>query len=64
MPELDGLQLSRHLRDLQPALPILLMTGGDLILDDQELQSRGLRFLLRKPFSMAELHRAIQMALT
>jgi CheY-like chemotaxis protein len=63
MPELDGLQLSQKLLALQPALPILLMTGGGLALDEPELRSRGLRALLKKPFSLADLDHAIHFAL-
>lgn len=63
MPGLNGLDLSRKLLQLQPELPILLMTGGGPALDDGEVLRSGLRALLKKPFSIVKLEDAIRDAL-
>jgi CheY-like chemotaxis protein len=59
MPRMNGIELSRSIRSLYPALPILLATG---IIDDERLddvQESGIREILRKPFHINELIVAI-----
>ncbi len=63
MPGLNGLQLAQALKELRPGLPVLLCSG---YLDrglDQELRQSGVREVLGKPFSRADLAKAIKRAL-
>jgi PAS domain S-box-containing protein len=53
--EIDGLGLARRIRDAHPGLPVLLATGYS-----QAAESLGGEFpILRKPYKLAELSRAI-----
>jgi CheY-like chemotaxis protein len=55
MPELSGLEVSRRLAALRPALPVLIISG--YITDDVAAQSRsyGVRGLVRKENVLEEL---------
>jgi two-component system response regulator FixJ len=64
MPEIDGLQLQRRLRELKPGLPVIVMTGhGDVPLAVEAMKSGAVDFI-EKPFSDEVLLSAIRSALT
>lgn len=52
MPEMDGMELIRRIRERHPRLPIILMTGSCLALEEGERV--GVRILL-KPFDLNAL---------
>jgi two-component system C4-dicarboxylate transport response regulator DctD len=55
MPNMDGLSLFKHVHELDPDLPVLLLTGhGDIPMAVQALKDGVYDFLI-KPFSVAEL---------
>jgi PAS domain S-box-containing protein len=60
MPEMNGADTLRHLRRLEPDLPVILATGhldaatADLLIQD------GSALSISKPFSMAELERKLK----
>ena len=63
MPGLDGGQLAAYLRDLQPNLPVLFMSGYT----DDRLSCFGIHGesnFLDKPFSLAQLAHAVQGTIT
>jgi CheY-like chemotaxis protein len=63
MPEVDGFQTIIQLRQREPKLPILAMTGGGELDPDFYLRiARGLGStqLLRKPFLFEDLYNVIQ----
>lgn len=66
LPDLDGLELARRIRAIDPVLPIILISGY-FYKDDaaiQQAQARGLiRDFIGKPFLHAELMRAVARAL-
>ena len=58
LPTVSGLEV---LERLQPTgVPVVTMTGS--IFPDAALRERGAREILRKPFSMRDLRRAIEAA--
>ncbi len=59
MPEMNGAELARAVREWQPDLPVVLMTGYR---DDDRLA--GERWVLGKPFHMADLAAMLRDALT
>jgi len=64
MPEIDGLQLQRHLRELNSGLPVIVMTGhGDVPLAVEAMKAGAVDFI-EKPFSDEVLLSAIRTALT
>lgn len=64
MPGLSGVELLNEIRDRQPDLPVLLITGGS---PDPERTARALDLgataIVYKPFSHAELTNAVAAAL-
>ena len=66
LPDLDGLELARRIRAIDPVLPIILISGYFYKDDDaiQQAQAEGLiRDFIGKPFLHAELMRAVARAL-
>jgi CheY-like chemotaxis protein len=56
---MNGIELARRLRDVQPGLPVLLATGYN----EQAAQTADEFIVLRKPYDSADLTRAIARAL-
>jgi CheY-like chemotaxis protein len=56
MPGMLGSQLARRLKDVDPWLPILMITGYLEMLEDSDKPVDG---VIGKPFSFEELRRAI-----
>ncbi len=63
MPGLSGLDVQARLRAAHIKIPVVFMTAADDLALDQVVQEAGGARLLRKPFSDAELLRAIGAAL-
>ena len=61
MPGLDGLQLTDHLRDRQPQLPVLLASSAPSA-ELRQRHGRGEIAFLAKPFSAAQLSAALHQA--
>lgn len=55
MPILDGVYTFAKLRDIQPAIPIVLMTGRSERYDEETLEMLGANSIIFKPFKPAEL---------
>lgn len=63
MPEIDGLELLRRLRELGVRLPVIVMTGqGDIAIAVQAMKSGAVDFL-EKPFADDALFDAVNRAL-
>jgi len=63
MPVMSGLVLAGRLRQLQPGLPILLMSGATASLTPARLEAAGVLRLLPKPCSIRSLGLAVHAAL-
>ncbi len=62
MPDMDGIEIQRHLAGGRIALPIVVMTGhGDLAVASSALQAGAVAFL-EKPFAKEVLTRALDAA--
>lgn len=55
LPEMSGLDVCRHVRELQPVLPILMLTARDGELDAVSGLDAGADDYVVKPFRLAEL---------
>jgi putative nucleotidyltransferase with HDIG domain len=62
MPELDGVSLLKHIRSKAPQVNVIVATGFSEILEAQEAFSLGAKAFLAKPFRIAELEKAIELA--
>lgn len=60
MPEMDGLDLSRKLRESYPKIPVVLMTGYpsvDSVID--ALRNKVVDYIV-KPFNINQLYKAVE----
>ncbi|MEE8409520.1 MAG: ATP-binding protein, partial [Myxococcota bacterium] len=57
---MSGWQLARSVRQIQPQIIVGLITGWPLGATDEELKSRGVDFVLAKPFSIDALTDALE----
>jgi CheY-like chemotaxis protein len=55
LPDLNGLELSSHLRAKLPSLPVVIMTGGQMPADEEQLCHRYGLPLIQKPFLVEEV---------
>jgi len=62
MPGMTGLELSRRLQEKRPGLPIILCTGFNDVISQQEAKSFGIKELLLKPAGSKDLKDAIRRA--
>lgn len=60
MPEMNGYDLQRALREQAPGWPIIMMTSENGSLDAETVVARGFEGYLRKPFTARALLGAIK----
>jgi signal transduction histidine kinase/PleD family two-component response regulator len=63
MPRLTGEQLCTAVRELRPDLPVVLMTAFGDGMSEREVQAKGFRSLLTKPFTLQGLATACSRAI-
>jgi putative nucleotidyltransferase with HDIG domain len=63
MPGMDGVALTRHIKENHPRVPVILMTGFSEILETQEAFAMGADDFLAKPFDREELFDSIRSCL-
>ena len=63
MPNMTGLELSRKVLAIRPELPVILCTGFNDAINEQEASSMGIRELLLKPTDIRELKKTVRRAL-
>ena len=67
MPKMNGVELAHRLREREPALPVLVVTGdADLAtgIDDLRDSAPQLTTVLQKPAPLVEVERELQRLLT
>lgn len=65
MPKMTGIELARKLHELNPQIPMILMTGyGKEIENASSLSRYGLRKVLKKPVRLSSLSRSISEAIS
>jgi len=55
MPGMSGWQVAEEVKKLNKHTPIILMTGWDVQLMDNEMRDRGVDFIVNKPFQLDQL---------
>jgi PAS domain S-box-containing protein len=63
MPGMTGIALARQIKEIQPEIPIVLMTGNNLSLTSDAVKDAGISQVLLKPTSLHSLASAVQEAL-
>ena len=60
MPQMGGMTLYRSLRERQPGVKILFITGHPMEVENQTLLEKGTVHWLQKPFSVREFNQAVR----
>jgi nitrogen-specific signal transduction histidine kinase/CheY-like chemotaxis protein len=55
MPKLNGLQLARVCKTLRPSVPVVMLTGWGVLLNEDELAEHGVDEVLSKPVRMDQV---------
>jgi len=63
LPKMGGTTLFEELRQLSPALPVILVTSYGEDETIRRLREQGLRWVIHKPFRVHELAGVLQQAL-
>ena len=59
MPKVDGWEVSHRVNDLRPQVPIIVVTGWNMTVEDGREQGAIVDSVLRKPFAKADLIEAV-----
>ena len=59
MPGLDGIELSKRIRNQSPHTKIVLMTGGDADIATELLNDGTANYLFRKPFDISYICKSL-----
>jgi response regulator RpfG family c-di-GMP phosphodiesterase len=60
MPEMDGIQLLRHVKEVRPKVPFLLFTGFSEVVEAKQAFEIGANGFLAKPFRASEFKEEIE----
>jgi len=63
MPHLTGIELANKLMDIRPDIPVILCTGFNDAINEEEAKAHGIKGLLLKPASTSELNQVISKVL-
>jgi CheY-like chemotaxis protein len=63
MPQMTGVELARNLLDIRPNIPIVLCTGFNEGLSDEQAQKIGIKVLEMKPLEMRDLAQTVRRVL-
>jgi two-component system capsular synthesis sensor histidine kinase RcsC len=55
LPDINGWEVARRIKHVSPDLPVALITGFSLSLDDAEVRRRGIDLILKKPLDPRDL---------
>lgn len=50
LPGISGLELAKELKELNPSVQVILTTGWNVELSQEQLKNQGVDFVLYKPF--------------
>ncbi len=59
MPKMTGVDLSKRLLELRPEIPVILCSGNKGNVTDQSIKDAGIRAVVMKPISKAEISKVI-----
>ena len=63
MPGMTGEKLAREMLRIRPGIPIILSTGFNESVREDEVRAMGIREFIMKPYSTGEIAERIQAAL-
>ncbi len=59
MPGISGLELTGRLKKVAPEIPVILITGWGMAINESRLKEAGVDFILHKPFRLEQLSELI-----
>lgn len=62
MPDRDGVSVLEEIKDIQPDLPVIMMSGYSLEEQRQRIRELGASGFLDKPFEMDDVRKAVKLA--
>ncbi|HVN71027.1 MAG TPA: response regulator, partial [Desulfomonilia bacterium] len=63
MPQITGVELANKLMDIRADIPIILCTGFNDAIDEEEARQYGIKELILKPASTSEIKSAVSRVL-
>jgi signal transduction histidine kinase/DNA-binding response OmpR family regulator len=63
MPEMSGWEVAKYVKERNPKVPVILITGWGAQLDDEKAKESGVSRILSKPFTIDDILRAASEAL-
>ncbi len=63
MPEMSGWEVAKYVKEKNPKVPVILITGWGAQLDDEKAKESGVDRILAKPFTIDDILRAASEAL-
>jgi len=63
MPEMSGWEVAKYVKEKNPKVPVILITGWGAQLDDQNAKESGVDRILAKPFTIDDILRVASEAL-
>lgn len=62
MPGMNGIEVTRRLREIQPGLPVIIATGYPTQESEQEAMKLGAFAYLAKPFNLSDIEAIVERA--
>ncbi len=63
LPKMNGIELLKYVRQKYPALPVIMMSGGNACLRPEDFKRLGAICYLEKPFPLCDLIDSVKRAL-
>jgi CheY-like chemotaxis protein/putative methionine-R-sulfoxide reductase with GAF domain len=60
MPDISGWEVSRSVKELNPSVPVILITGFGVDPDPGKMRDSGVDFIINKPFQIDRLEKIIK----
>jgi CheY-like chemotaxis protein len=60
MPGMPGWEVAKQIRNIDPSVPIILITGWGIELEEEKIARSGVDLVLSKPFARSEILRTVQ----
>jgi len=60
MPGMSGWQVAKKMKDINGRVPVAVITGWDMQLDESEMKSKWIDFMIKKPFEVEQILNLVQ----
>jgi CheY-like chemotaxis protein len=60
MPEMSGWEVAETIKTINDKIPVAVITGWNVDLEDTEMQARGVNLIVNKPFQVNQILQLVQ----